>query len=806
MAETFLFTIAERVLEKIAYLSVEEARLAFNVESDLNELKETVTAIKSVLLDAEQKQHRNEKLRLCMWKLRDIFYDAEDVIDDFNCEALRKQDDNHPGNEKVRFLASCCLPLPFSLKMGHKIKEINQRLNKLATEWNRFDLGQGYEVRRVFHRETHSYVHSSDVIGRDDDKENIVDLLMKPSDDRNIPVIPIVGIGGLGKTTLAQFVYNDYRVTSSFSLKIWMCVSEEFDLSRLLKLIIQSVSKGEKCDDSTVDAMQTRLRNLLNDEKFLLVLDDVWNENHVKWNELRDLLRSMGSLSQSKIIVTTRSLKVASIMSSTRPYELKGLPLGDCMTLFTKWAFSDGNESRHPNLMRIGEEIVKKCKGVPLAVRTLGSLLLLKTDASDWISIRDSEIWRLEQSENDILPVLKLSYNHLPSHLQRCLAFLSLYKKDEVYNSKEVVQFWMANGLLEHPKPKQEWEDVGNQYLNGLQSRCLIQKEKDYGMYCTFKMHDLIHDLASDVSQKECRTLNHQTELIDKTVRHLSFRDETLLKVPHVKKLKNVRTVIIHGVTKESLMTLHVSKFKYLRVLRLCDSHFTALPDFIGTLKHLRDLDLTDCRLIQKLPSSFYRLQSLQTLRMKGVPLLQWPDIIESLIELRYLEITIKALHLKAIRSGCWPSLQYLAFHDCDNLQSLFEGMQHLTSLRGLVLYNCPNLVSLPRSLKFLTKLEDLCVSRCKKINLEMEPEDEEDINIQLSLKTFLLSDSDRLTDLPQLLLERSASTLQQIKIINCSSFVVLPPWLQHLIAQNCQLYRREWTRSPNISPREGIN
>ncbi|KAE8678593.1 Leucine-rich repeat containing protein isoform 2 [Hibiscus syriacus] len=616
--------------------------------------------IKAVLLDAERQQQQNEKLRLCMWKLRDIFYDAEDVIDDFYCEALRNP--NHHNNEKVRFLASCCFPFSFSLNMGHKIKEINKRLNKLATEWNSFNLGQYTNIRHVFHRQTHSFVHSSDVIGRDADKENIIDLLMKPSEDWNIPVIPIVGIGGLGKTTLTQLVYNDYRVTRFFPFKIWICVSDEFDLPRLLKLIIQSLSKGEKCDDLSVEALQTCLRNLLHDEKFLLVLDDVWNENRVKWIEFRDLFRSMGGLSESKIIVTTRSLKVASIMSSTCPYELKGLPHEDCLILFTKWAFNDGDESRHPNLMRIGEEIVKKCKGVPLAVRTLGSLLFSKTDASEWISIRDSEIWRLEQSENDILPVLKLSYNHLPSHLQRCLAFLSLYKKDEIYNSNEVIQFWMANDLLEHPKQKQEWEDVGDRYLNELQSRCLIQKEKDYGMYCTFKMHDLIHDLTLDVSQKECKTVNSQTELVDRNVRHLSFTDEKLLKVPHLKKLKNVRTVIVREVLEESLRHLCVSKFKYLRVLRLRDSHLTVLPNSIGTLKHLRDLDLTNCRNIKELPSSFDQLRCLQTLRMRGVPLMQLPCNMESLIELRYLEITIKASHLKEIGPGCWTSLHTWPF------------------------------------------------------------------------------------------------------------------------------------------------
>ncbi|KAE8664717.1 Acyl carrier protein [Hibiscus syriacus] len=175
---------------------------------------------------------------------------------------------------------------------------------------------------------------------------------------------------------------------------------------------------------------------------------------------------------------------------------------------------------------------------------------------------------------------------------------------------------------------------------------------------------------------------------------------------------------------------------------------------------------------------------------MRGIPLMQLPGNMESLIELRYLEITITDSHLKEIRPGCWTSLQHLGFYDCDNLECLFEGMQHLTSLRRLVLDGCTNLVSLPRSLKFLAKLEILCVSWCKNIDLEMEPEEEEDKNLQLSLKTFVVSDSDGFTDLPRLLLERS-STLQQIKISNCSNFVVPPPWLQHLIDQNSQLYTR---------------
>ncbi|XP_022719675.1 putative disease resistance protein RGA1 [Durio zibethinus] len=260
--------------------------------------------------------------------------------------------------------------------MSHKIKKINEKLDAMASDFKKFNLGleEKVENRRVILRDTHCFVIPSNVIGRNRDKENIINLLVKPIDTENIPVIPIVGIGGLGKTTLAQLVYNDERITRVFPLKIWLCVSDEFDLARLLCDVIYSIT-GERCDGLPVNALQTHLRMLLNGKTFLLILDDVWNENHVKWMELRDLLMTMGKFQQSKIIVTTRSSKVASIVGTIAPYNLKGLSHKDCLSLFVKWAFREGDEKVYPNLMRIGDEIVKKCKGVPLAVKTLGSLL-----------------------------------------------------------------------------------------------------------------------------------------------------------------------------------------------------------------------------------------------------------------------------------------------------------------------------------------------------------------------------------------------------------------------------------------------
>ncbi|XP_017977185.1 PREDICTED: disease resistance protein RGA2 [Theobroma cacao] len=440
--------------------------------------------------------------------------------------------------------------------------------------------------------------------------------------------------------------------------------------------------------------------------------------------------------------------------------------------------------------MRIGEKIVEKCKGVPLAVRTLGSLLFSKTDEYEWILLRDNEIWRLEQRENDILPVLKLSYHYLPSHLQRCLTYLSLFPKDYLYDTDYIIQFWMANGLLASSNQNEEWEDIGITYFKELWLRCFVQDVTDRGSFYLFKMHDLIHDLALNLSQRECLTVNRQPLKVVEKVRHLSFSLDSPLRVPQsLKKLKLVRTIMVPSLPfskenrsiDESFVNACILNFKYLRLLDLSYTLLEELPESIGTLKHLRYLDLTRCHRMRKIPSSICKLQSLLTLRFFGVPLIEVPESLQSLISLRFIEITTCGPLLRDIQPGCWSSLQFLHLYQCDMLVSIFDGMQHLTSLRTLTISECVRLISLPRSLKFLTKLEEIDIRRCQKINLCMEVEEAEDQDLHLSLKTFSIFELGALTDLPRLLLEGSASTLQSIKIESCENFEVLQEWLQNL-------------------------
>ncbi|XP_038688587.1 putative disease resistance protein RGA3 [Tripterygium wilfordii] len=180
------------------------------------------------------------------------------------------------------------------------------------------------------------------------------------------------------------------------------------------------------------------------------------------------------------------------MLGTTEGYMLKGLPQEDCLCLLKKWAFKEGEEERYPYLLEIGEDIVKKCGGLPLAVRTLGTLLYSRNEERYWKSIRNDEIWKLKQDEGDILPALRLTYDQMPSELKQCFAVCSVFPKGYVFSSFILVQFWMAHGLLQSPDGNHELEYLGLQYVKELYSRSFFQDFEDYGYLYVFTMHDLV--------------------------------------------------------------------------------------------------------------------------------------------------------------------------------------------------------------------------------------------------------------------------------------------------------------------------
>jgi hypothetical protein len=335
------------------------------------------------------------------------------------------------GVLQVRIFFSKSNQLGYGLKMGQRIKAIRKRLHEIATDRLTFGLIERPIVMQPEHKkreeDTHSFVLNEEVIGRNDVKEDVKKLLLDSNTEENVSIIPIVGIGGQGKTTVAKYVFNDEQVQNHFELKVWVCVSDPFNMKTIVQQLIESATK-KRPESSEMEPLQSELREIIGGKRFLLILDDVWNENRESWLNLKTLL--MGGSRGSKVLITTRSMKVAEITGTVSPYVLGGLSENSSWDLFKKMAFKNGEEPKNLELVKIGREIVRKCARVPLVIRSIGSMLYFKNSVEDWSYFEKNELLKVTQHENDIIPILKLSYDHLPLHLKQCFVFCSLFPKD----------------------------------------------------------------------------------------------------------------------------------------------------------------------------------------------------------------------------------------------------------------------------------------------------------------------------------------------------------------------------------------
>lgn len=787
MAETFLFQIAGQLLGKLTTPSVHGIGVIWSMEKELNRLEITLSAIKAVLLDADEQQAKSQQVKDWLEKLNDLLYDADDVLDDFATEALRQEVEiKESKRKKVGKFFSSSNPLLFRVTMSHKIKKLRVRMENIAADRKNFKFTERLVDAKVMNRlreQTHSFVCASDVIGREHDKEHIIALLLASNLLRNISVLSIVGLGGLGKTTLAKLVYNDERIVENFERRIWVYVPEDFDLKMLTERIIRAAT-GANNAHLDLDQLQICLRNELRSKRFLLVLDDVWNEDPKRWIDLRDLL-SCGA-EGSRVIVTTRNKTVASIMGTGVPYNLECLSSDECLSIFVKCAFKEGQENENLKLLQIGKAIVNKCGGIPLAVRTLGSLLCTKTEERDWLYIRDNDIWNIAQKENDILPILRLSYDQMRTDLKQCFAYCSIFPKDYHIPREELINLWIAQGFVQSDETRL-LEDIGNEYFNELLSRSFFQdvEEAFDSEVLTCRMHDLVHDLARSVAGKQFSNVNFDTKAISKRVRHLLFCEENLWgkEFPglllNVKKVRSFSFSFKVGPISQPFLDMLINTFECLRVLDLSESDFKRLPSSIGTLSHLRYLALYGNHTIRTLPDSICNLLNLQTLYLLGCEQLQdLPRDFGNLCSLRhlYLTSTMKCLPkngLKGLRS-----LQSLSISKCHNLESLSEGMKYLTALRALYITCCPALTSLPESMRYLTSLEKLWIMDCEKI-LTLDGEGLKGLK---SLQSLVICGLPKLMELPSDL-QQGDTTLKYLRVQQCPSLLALPDWLKNCTA-----------------------
>ncbi|KAF2293712.1 hypothetical protein GH714_004257 [Hevea brasiliensis] len=251
------------------------------VLNEVNEWKDILEEIYVVLDDAEEQQMTNQLVKLWANKLRDLAYDVEDILDEFDFDARRRK--LEAGAKVRKLIPASCAGLKFNAKMISKIKEITIRLEEIRSQKNRLDLrviaGESSSSVRE-RRPTTSVVNKEEVYGREEDKKAILEFLNAESSEAGVSVISIIGMGGLGKTTLAQLVFNEAKM--NFDLAAWVLVGDDFDVFRITQTIFQWF--GGHYDGKDLNFLQVKLKEMLLEEKFLIVLDDVWNEKYGDWN------------------------------------------------------------------------------------------------------------------------------------------------------------------------------------------------------------------------------------------------------------------------------------------------------------------------------------------------------------------------------------------------------------------------------------------------------------------------------------------------------------------------------------------
>ncbi|XP_022880531.1 putative disease resistance protein RGA3 [Olea europaea var. sylvestris] len=409
------------ILEKLFPIAVEEFKLVQGFEKDLAILRNYIKKIYEVLEDAEKREITERAVESWLKDLKDAADDAKIVLDEIKYEDLRRtiETEDEIGCLYfpciMTFLRKMAHKITFHWKMSHKIKGINENFKRINNEADSLGLNRDFtnyprskplvkEITKPLVTETTSFTVDPIVIGRVIDIRKILGTVLN-SGDNVLSVLPIVGMGGLGKTTLARQIYNDPCIETDFQKMIWVCVSKNFDQTTLFKRILELLL-GKDFGGGSKQAVVKKIAEELKYKRYLLVLDDLRNEETEDWDEFKNTLEGASSRKGNFIIVTTREEKVASIVNTCNcPCRLRSLTDDECWLIIRSMVFQDKEVTKEFAIT--GLKIAGKCRGLPLAANVIGRVLRGKK-IGEWDSILRIGLSNLEAGEKGILQVLKV--------------------------------------------------------------------------------------------------------------------------------------------------------------------------------------------------------------------------------------------------------------------------------------------------------------------------------------------------------------------------------------------------------------
>ncbi|KAM3412404.1 hypothetical protein ACQJBY_003857 [Aegilops geniculata] len=493
---------------------------------------------------------------------------------------------------------------------------------------------------------------------------------------QTVSVLPIVGPGGIGKTTFTQHLYNDGRTEQHFAVMVWVCVSTDFDVLKLTHQILNCIPATENetaIETTNLDRLQKSIAQRLKTKRFLIVLDDIWKcDSEDEWKTLLAPF-TKGEAKGSMILVTTRFPKLARMMKTVDSVELQGLESNDFFTFFEACIFGEHKPRDYEDdLACIAREIANKLKGSPLAAKTVGRLLKKNLSREHWNGVLHNHEWRNQKNDNDIIPSLKISYDYLPFDLKKCFSYFSLYPEDCRFSTSGIKRFWIAIGIIDssHRSDKNYMEDL-------MENGFLM---KEVSKYPPFHEYYVMHELSRSVSAQECLNisdLDFRAEAIPQSIRHLSitienrydekFREE-MGKLKGRIDIVNLRTLMIFREYEERIVEILKDTFKEtkgLRILFIAVKSLESLPRSFSKLIHLQYLQIRSPNVTEMtLPSTisrFYHLKSLDLSWWCGSSNL--PKDISRLVNLRDF-LAKKELHSNVPEVGKMKYLRELKeFH-----------------------------------------------------------------------------------------------------------------------------------------------
>ncbi|KAJ3687873.1 hypothetical protein LUZ61_017037 [Rhynchospora tenuis] len=759
--------------------------VGMDVPKELTKLETDILPKISIVMKTLPRGSKNNLPELKPWlqRLKDAYYEAEDLLDEAEYQRVAKLV-KHEKRKLLVCISSHPVIKPltnFTHKVSRNLSFMSPQKRKLWRRLTNFknNVKKLTEDAQFFHGvlQNLSQIASinanttivpdtsslplNKVFGRDKDRDHVVKLLLEEqageSSKQNYSVVAVVGRGGAGKTTLAQYVFNDERVVEHFDTRIWVCLKRKLDIIEHTKEMIQSAAKKENLQQSNLDALQYDLRKiLLASKNILVVLDDVWynkNESH-REESWEGLMVPFTSIGKCKVLLTSRSAELPVALDARNLIHLTGLEQVELISLFRHYSHLDelcsSNLQIQHELEAIGVKIVEKLGRSPLATKAVASQLRNQRDANVWR--RTLEIADFKDSRD----ALMWSFQQLEEPLQRCFLYCAVFPRENLSRDD---CFKIEDGkVIEIPLTKLLCIGEDNQLVTsvppirnlGKMSSLHFLPEFHVKKEKGFEIQQLgqLRLLQGHLSIRGLENVQHEAEAAQAKLAEKIGSLGALYALPSLEKL-DVDFCPCLDLKKENNLNFGLPSSLQSLEIHLCsissDILKSNLPclstlDFrncrsapslsIGHLTSLRSLQLFNCRDICFL-EGLQLLCNLEELRLTRVPKLEvnksvlesWPGCSERLIinSMQLLKILFaldayvapRVLALEYIEEEAitfdsefesegsvlyqqLASVKYLQFYKCKTKSLPTNLRSTFSSLRVIDFENCPELSSLP--------------------------------------------------------------------------------------------------------------